>query len=425
MTAPKPWLAPCLRTPVDGTVLVPGSKSLTNRALILAALAEAPSVLSAPLWSRDTALMIAALESLGASVSRDGATWKITPSSFAGTTDVAVDCGLAGTVMRFVPPVAVLSPASIYFDGDAHARNRPMSTIIEALRDLGAQIDDDARGSLPLTVRGHGRLKGGVVEIDASASSQFVSALLLAGPRYDAGIDIRHTGDQVPSMPHITMTIQQLRLRGVEVDDSHPNRWVVSAGPIGGLDQVIEPDLSNAGPFIAGALVTGGTVRIRNWPAHTDQAGDRWREIAACFGADVHTDGADLVFTAGGSLPGVQLDLHEVGELTPVIAAVCALADGPSTLTGIAHLRGHETDRLAALATQFNALGGNVVELDDGLTITPSPLRGGIFATYDDHRMAHAAVVLGLRVPDLFVENVATTVKTYPNFAPVWERFFR
>ncbi len=422
MTAPLPWLAPYRDTPLDGDLLIPGSKSLTNRVLILSALADGPSVLTRPLGSRDTTLMVAALTALGASVERNGIEWTVTPSDFAGREPAAVDCGLAGTVMRFVPPIATLSSAHVDFDGDEHARVRPMSTIIEALRTLGADIEDGGSGSLPFTVIGSGGLDGGIVEIDASASSQFVSALLLAGARYDKGVDIRHVGASVPSMPHIEMTIAQLRHRSVIVDDSEPDRWVVSPGPIAALDTEIEPDLSNAGVFIAAALVTGGRVRIRNWPAVTDQAGDDWRSIAVAFGATVEESDGDLVFTAGPSLPGVDLDLHDVGELTPVIAAIAALADSPSRLTGIAHLRGHETDRLAALATEINKLGGDVTELDDGLAINPRPLTGGLFSTYDDHRMAHTAVVLGLRTKDLLVENVVTTVKTYPNFAPVWER---
>lgn len=422
MTAPLPWPAPYRDTPLDGDLLIPGSKSLTNRVLILSALADGPSVITRPLGSRDTTLMIGALTALGASVDRDGVTWTVTPSHWTGLGPAHVDCGLAGTVMRFVPPVAVLAGTDISFDGDEHARTRPMSAIIGALRALGAEISDQDRGSLPFTVHGAGGLKGGAVEIDASASSQFVSALLLAGARYDEGIDIRHTGRPVPSMPHIEMTIRQLRLRGVQVDDSQPNRWIVSPGPIAALDTEVEPDLSNAGVFIAAALVTRGRVRIRNWPASTDQAGNRWIEIATRFGATVEAVAGDMVFTSGSSLPGIDLDLHDEGELTPVIAAICALADDPSRLTGIAHLRGHETDRLAALAAEITELGGDVTELEDGLAIDPRPLHGGIFSTYDDHRMAHAAVVLGLRTKNLLVENVVTTVKTYPNFAPVWER---
>ena len=422
MNAPLPWLAPYRATPIDGEVLVPGSKSQTNRALILAALGDGTSVLTRPLRSRDTLLMAEALTSLGATIERDGMVWTITPSALDLTGPASVDCGLAGTVMRFVPTVAALTNADVTFDGDEHARVRPMSTTISTLRDLGVDIDDEGRGSLPFVVHGAGQVDGGALEIDASSSSQFVSALLLTGARFDKGLDLRHVGASLPSMPHIEMTVNELRKRAVEVDDSEPQRWTVSPGPIAALDDEIEPDLSNAGVFIAGALVTGGSIRIRNWPEQTDQAGDAWRMIVTAFGASVERDGADLVFIAGPTLTGVELDLHDVGELTPVVAAMAALADGPSRLTGVAHLRGHETDRLAALVAEINRLGGDAEELEDGIAVRPRPLHAATFRTYDDHRMAHAAVVLGLRVEGLMVENVVTTIKTYPNFAPVWER---
>jgi 3-phosphoshikimate 1-carboxyvinyltransferase len=422
MNAPLPWLAPHRDAPFVGDVLVPGSKSLTNRVLILAALGDGPSVITRPLGSRDTTLMSAALTALGATIDRDGVVWTVTPASLDLTEPVNIDTGLAGTVMRFVPAVAALTSAAVTFDGDEHARKRPMSTTIVALRQLGVTVDDEGRGSLPFVVHGSGRVAGGPIEVDASASSQFVSALLLVGARFEKGLDLRHVGSALPSMPHIDMTVAELRRRGVRIDTDEPDRWLVHPGPISALDVEIEPDLSNAGVFIAAALVTGGSVRIRNWPQSTDQAGDAWRDIVPAFGGTVEQDGADLVFAAGPTLTGVDLDLHDVGELTPVIAAIAALAEGPSRLTGVAHLRGHETDRLKALVTEINRLGGDADELEDGIAIRPRPLHGETFRTYDDHRMAHAAVVLGLRVPDLFVENVVTTVKTYPNFAPVWER---
>ena len=417
------WAAPYRPAPLDAVVALPGSKSLTNRALVLSALGDGPSLLSRPLRARDTVLMSQGLRALGVGVEEQGADWRITPAALRGP--AAIDCGLAGTVMRFLPPVAALADGCAHFDGDPRARERPMATVLEALRALGVDIRDGGRGALPFDVVGTGAVPGGVVEVDASASSQFVSALLLAGARYRDGIDVRHTGKPVPSMPHIEMTVTQLRLRGVEVDDSDANRWVVSPGPVTALDQEIEPDLSNAGPFLAAALVTGGRVRVRDWPPHTDQAGDRWRDVLSAMGADVRRDGSDLVVTAGPAIGGVSLDLHDVGELTPVVAALAALADSASVLSGIAHLRGHETDRLAAIAAELGALGSDVTVTADGLTIRPAPLHAGLFHTYADHRMAHAGTVLALAVPHLEVEDVDTTAKTFPGFVAAWERFCR
>ncbi|WP_262852349.1 3-phosphoshikimate 1-carboxyvinyltransferase [Mumia quercus] len=417
------WAAPFRTDPVDATVALPGSKSQTNRALVLSALADGSSRLSRPLDSRDTRLMADALRTLGATVTTDGDVWTVEALSGTSLGETTVDVGLAGTVMRFVPPVAALVDGAVTFDGDERARERPMATTLSSLRALGVRIEDDGRDTMPFTVVGAGHVAGGPVTIDASASSQFLSALLLAGARYDEGIDVHHEGPPVPSMPHVAMTLTELRRRGVQVDDSVPGRWTVAPGPVAAYDSAIEPDLSNAGAFVAGALVTGGRVRVRHWPRTTDQAGDRWREIASAFGAEVAFDGDDLVVTAPGRLRGVTLDLRDEGELTPVVAAVAALASAPSRLTGIAHLRGHETDRLAALATEITRMGGEVEQLDDGLAITPRPLHAAALETYADHRMAHAAAVLGLAVKDTLVHDVETTAKTYPGFAQVWERF--
>ncbi|MDO9377811.1 MAG: 3-phosphoshikimate 1-carboxyvinyltransferase [Nocardioidaceae bacterium] len=421
------WPAPHHPGPVDATVALPGSKSLTNRALLLAAIAEGPSVLTRPLRSRDSELMAAAVRALGGAVDDVAGedAWRVTPLPTSGpTVDVAVDCGLAGTVMRFVPPVAALVRGDVRLDGDERARERPMGTVLGALRALGVQVDDDGRDALPFTVRGTGSVRGGVVTIDASESSQFVSALLLAGARYDEGVDLRHDGKPVPSMPHVEMTLTELRRRGVEVDDSEPNRWVVRPGPVSALDTPVEPDLSNAGAFVAAALVTGGTVRVQGWPERTDQAGDRWRELAGLFGADVEVVDGTLTVSASGRPHGIDVDLHDEGELTPVVAAVCAVADGPSRLRGVAHLRGHETDRLAALVTEITRLGGEARELDDGIEIRPRALHGAELLTYADHRMAHAAAVLGLAVPDVLVHDVETTAKTFPGFADYWTKAF-
>ncbi|HET7533221.1 MAG TPA: 3-phosphoshikimate 1-carboxyvinyltransferase [Nocardioidaceae bacterium] len=421
-TAPvtDPWPAPRATGPVHATVSLPGSKSLTNRALVLAALSDGPSVVRRALRSRDTELMARALTSLGAAVDTTGDDWLVTPGPFKGP--AAVDCGLAGTVMRFVPPVAALARGNVVFDGDPHARTRPMGGVIDALRQLGVLVEDEGRGALPFTVAGSGRVPGGSVTIDASASSQFVSALLLAGARYDHGVDVRHEGGPVPSLPHIDMTVQQLRLHSVEVDDADPDHWRVLPGSVRAVDVDIEPDLSNAAPFVAAALVSGGEVTVHDWPRSTTQAGDALRGILASMGADVELTDHGLTVRGTGAVNGVDLDLHDIGELTPAVAALCLLADSPSRLRGIAHIRGHETDRLSALAREFTALGGDVTETADGLSIRPAPLHGGVFKTYADHRMAHAAVIIGLAVDDLLVEDVATTSKTFPGFVDAWTR---
>ena len=417
------WSAPRARQPLDATVRLPGSKSLTNRALILAAIADGPSTLVRPLLARDSWLMADALRALGTAIDTVEDGWRVTPGALHGP--AAVDCGLAGTLMRFLPPVAALADGPVDFDGDLRARERPMQAMVGALRKLGVEIDDDGRGTLPFRLVGAGGVDGGAVTIDASASSQYVSGLLLAAGRYRDGIDLRHDGKPVPSQPHIDMTIRQLRARGVEVDDAEPNRWRVAPGPIEALDIVIEPDLSNAAPFLAAALVTRGRVRVRDWPDDTDQAGAAVPSLLSQMGGEVVRDGTDLVVSGTGAIEGITADLHDVGELTPVVTALCALAEGPSQLSGIAHLRGHETDRLAALSQEINGLGGDVTPLEDSLRIVPKPLRGGIFASHADHRMAHAGAVLGLATDGVCVDDIEATAKTYPGFADAWEQLVR
>lgn len=420
---PDLWNAPNRTNPLDARVRIPGSKSLTNRWLILAALSDGECRINHPLQARDTLLMAQALTSLGSSVEIQDDAFVVKPGR--SSESVEVDCGLAGTVMRFVPPVAALNSGSVRFDGDPHARVRPMKQIISALRDLNIEINDDGRGTLPFTVAGKGFVSGGSVTIDASDSSQFVSALLLAGCRYDDGVTVVHSGSALPSMPHIEMSVEVLREVGIQVDvdikESTNASWKVHPGTPKSFTVTVEPDLSNAGPFLAAALVCGGSVAIPDWPSHTTQAGDALVALLPKLGAVVTRNGSDLVVTGGSKITGIDVDLHDVGELTPVIAALCALANGPSTLRGIAHLRGHETDRLAALATEINKLGGNVSETPDGLHIEPATLHGGQFATYSDHRMAMAGAVLGLAVPGVVIEDIATTGKTLPNFAGMWQ----
>ena len=411
------WTAPVAQGPIQWTQPIPGSKSITNRAFILAALADSPSLLHNPLTSRDTDLMAQALRSLGVGVEAEGDDIRITPGELSGG---FIDCGLAGTVMRFIPPVAALASGPVEIDGDEQARVRPMATMSQALRELGVEVSAD---TLPMTVTSTGVPTGGELTIDASGSSQFVSGLLLSAPRYEQGITVRHEGGTLPSMPHIDMTVAMLRQAGVEVEEGE-NWWKVHPGTIQGGTWKIEPDLSNATPFLAAALVTGGVLTVNDWPATTTQPGDAFRQIIMDMGATAEQtpEYFRAVGNPEGKLKGIELDMSQIGELTPTVAALAALADTPSRLTGIAHLRGHETDRLKALATEINNLGGDVTELEDGLEINPAPLHGGLWKSYADHRMATAGAIIGLRVEGVEVDDIETTAKTLPGFAQMWEK---
>ncbi|MFF4418498.1 3-phosphoshikimate 1-carboxyvinyltransferase [Streptosporangium sp. NPDC001559] len=422
MSAPL-WPAPTATSPVHATVSLPGSKSVTNRALLLATLAEGPGTVRRALRSRDSDLMAQALRALGATMTPSGESasssdWAVTPGPVVGGAHIEV--GLAGTVMRFVPPVAALADGEVSFDGDPHARKRPMGVILDALRALGAQVRGDA---LPFTVRGP--LSGGEVTLDASGSSQFLSGLLLTGARFDKGVTVRHQGPPIPSQPHILMTVSMLREYGVRVDDSEPDVWRVEPGPITARDFTVEPDLSNAAPFLAAAMITGGSVTVPDWPTNTTQPGDQLRSLLADMGASVEHTPLGLTVTGTGSVHGIEADLRDVAELTPTIAALAALADSPSRIGGVAHIRGHETDRLAALVAEINGLGGDANETADGLEIRPRPLRGGVFHSYADHRMATAGAVIGLAVSGVEVEDIATTGKTLPEFASMWADMLR
>ncbi|MFY2788191.1 3-phosphoshikimate 1-carboxyvinyltransferase [Rhodococcus sp. KRD162] len=416
------WTAPAAVAPVDATVTLPGSKSITNRALIIASLASGPSRITGALRSRDTDLMIDALSTLGIEITAapdDRTALTVTPAPLRGG---AVECGLAGTVMRFVPPLAALAVGEVSFDGDEQARSRPLDTILDALRAVGAEIEGSA---LPFTMHSTGSLRGGPVEIDASGSSQFVSGLMLSATAFDEGIEIHHVGKPVPSMPHIDMTVEMLRRAGVRVETPESggdaNTWRVHPGPVAPTEWSIEPDLSNATPFLAAAVATKGVVRVPNWPQSTTQPGDAIREILAQMGARVDLSAGILTVEGPDTLHGIDFDLHDVGELTPTVAALATLAQGPSILRGIAHLRGHETDRLAALTTEITRLGGRAIETEDGIRIEPAALHGGCWHSYADHRMATAGAIVGLRVPGVEVDDIGTTAKTLPGFEKLWD----
>jgi 3-phosphoshikimate 1-carboxyvinyltransferase len=418
VSALRQWAAPEAPAPITATVVLPGSKSETNRALVLAALSSGPSVITGGLEARDTQLMRNALRTLGVDIVEGDGEWQVTPPK-AFTAGGAIDCGLAGTVMRFVPPIAALADGTVRFDGDKQAYARPMAPLLGALKRLGARVDGNGY-SLPFNLTGNPRLPGGDIILDASESSQFLSGLLLAGARYTDGVDIQHIGDEIPSRPHVQMTLAMLRARGVEIDDTKHHRWVVSPGTIRPVDVRIEPDLSNAAPFLAAAAITGGTVTVANWPSTTIQPGDAIREILEHFGAQVTLKGSNLRVHGTDHIHGIDLDLSDAAELTPVVAAVAALADDTSHLRGIGHIRGHETDRLAALETELDRLGSHVNQTDDGLTIHPRLLGGDLWRTYADHRMAQAGALLGLLVPGIVLDDIGCTGKTMPEFEQLW-----
>ena len=427
------WPAPFRgKKPVDVRVVIPGSKSVTNRALILAAQAEGTSKLRRPLVSRDSELMMGGLKALGLSITEsvqevNGESeliFNVTGGQLKGP--AKIDVGNAGTVMRFLPPLAALATGEIEFDGDPRSHERPLGPVIKALEELGISIEHGGRYALPFKMenKSGGKIRGGEIEIDASASSQFLSALLLIAPSTELGITAKHVGGALPSMPHIEMTVQMLRDFGAEVTvDKSANTWRVAPGKLKAQDLVIEPDLSNAAPFMSIAMVCGGSVTIADWPKVTTQPGDQLREIFSKMGAKIefiqNGNNWDLKIT-GGAIHGIDVDLHDVGELTPAIAALCALADSPSYLKGIGHLRLHETDRLAALRTEFNALGGDFTEEPSALRINPKPLHAGIFHTYEDHRLATSGATIGLVVEGVEVENIATTRKTITDFPGLW-----
>jgi len=430
-TPPAVWLAPRATGPVRAQVRLPGSKSMTNRALVLAALAAGPAEVRHPLRARDTLLMAGALQALGSQVDTAGpGAWPVTPGW--ASQDTRIEVGNAGTVIRFVPPVAALASVAVEFRGDPAASRRPVAGIIAALREIGAVIEDEGRGAIPFTVRGTGTVPGGTVTVDASASSQLVSGLLLAAPRYEKGLEVRHRGPRAPSAPHIAMTVQMLREAGATVETSsagtgspgeagHPDTWFVHPGQLSNQAVSVQPDVVNSAPFLAAALVTGGSVTIPDWPTVTTQPASQILDVFTRLGARAVAGPDGLTVTGTGRIHGITADLADCNEISMVTGALAALADGSSVLTGIGHQRTHETDRLAALATEINALGGEVTELADGLQIRPRPLHAGRpFATYDDHRLVMAAAVLGLAVPGLAVADPGTVGKTFPEFPAIW-----
>lgn len=409
---------------------------MTNRALVLGALSGSATEIINPLIARDTELMASALRSLGCGIENRPQGWLITPAAAGTVSDhVEVDAGNAGTVLRFLPAVAALSPADVAFRGDPRISQRPVGPLLAALAELGARISDGGADGILFVVHGQGAVRGGAVTLDASSSSQLISGLMLAAPRFETGALIRHEGPPVPSAPHLEMSARMLRACGCEVTtpagkrrsgdgDSVPDEWQVSPGPIAADRIAIEPDLSNAVPFLAAALATGGEVTVADWPTDSMQPAGAIIEVLTAMGARISHSAAGLRVSGSGQISGIRADLSAIGELTPVLTALATLASSPSEFTGVGHVRRHETDRLAALAREIGKLGGDITELADGLRIRPRPLRGDgvVFDSHDDHRLVMAAAVLGLVAGELKVHNAATVGKTFPGFPAYWAR---
>ncbi len=413
------WHAPTINFAINSTLDIPGSKSATNRAFVLAALGNRTSVITNALFARDTNLMLDALEKLGCKILKKSNSVEISPMNKSHN-EISIDVGLAGTVMRFVPPLAALAVGTTHFDGDERARNRPMKTLIESLKSLNVNVIDKNGGKLPFSIISEGEIIGGELEIDASESSQFISALMLVGAKFKNGLTIKHVGKNLPSLPHIQMTIEMLKEVGVQTNQLNQSTWRIKNQVIQSKDWHIEPDLSNAGPFLAAAMVTNGEIKINDWPLHTTQAGNSWIEILSLMGAKIELNQNQLILKSDSKIKGINYNLKDVGELTPVLVAISLFANSKSEFSGISHLRGHETDRLAALVENITAIGGDAKETEDGLIINPKNLHGGIWKSFDDHRMATAGAVIGLRVKDIYVDDIATTSKTLPNFEKMW-----
>ena len=415
------WHAPTINGAINSTLEIPGSKSATNRAFVLAALGNKNSIITNPLFARDTNLMLEALEKLGCNVVKKLNSVEISPMK-KDHSEISIDVGLAGTVMRFVPPLAALSSGTSHFDGDERARNRPMKTLIESLKKLNVKVIDNHQGKLPFSIISDGQITGGEIEIDASESSQFISALMLVGAKFKNGLTIKHVGQNLPSLPHIEMTIEMLKEVGVKTNQINATTWRIDNQNINSKNWVVEPDLSNAGPFLAAAMVTKGEIKINDWPLQTTQAGNSWIEILSLMGANIQLNSKQLILKNDSEIKGINYNLNDVGELTPVLVAISLFANSKSEFTGISHLRGHETDRLAALVENITAIGGDAKETEDGLIINPKQLHGGVWKAFDDHRMATAGAVIGLKVKDIYVDDIATTAKTLPNFEEMWNK---
>ena len=410
-----------LDAPPDAVVRLPGSKSITNRALVCAALASGETTLAGALFADDTEAMTEAVRSLGADVSchPEEALVRVrgTDGTVGASGGTVIDARMSGTTGRFLAPVAALSQHQVTIDGHAQLRARPFGDLVDALRGLGVAVDSPSGGDgLPLRVRGP--LRSGEATVAADRSSQFLSGLMLAGPLVPGGLTLRVDGRAV-SRSYVEMTAAVMRSFGAVVELASDAVRVEGGRYSSPGRFVVEPDASSASYFWAAAAVTGGTVRVDGLGADSIQGDARFAWLLEAMGASVATaDGCTQV--TGGALRGIDVDLCDMSDTAPTLAVVASLADSPTTVEGIGFVRGKESDRIAAVVTELRRCGVHARELADGFAVEPgAALAGARIRTYDDHRVAMAFAVLGLVVPGIRIENPGCVAKTFPGFFAV------
>ncbi|MBO9310050.1 MAG: 3-phosphoshikimate 1-carboxyvinyltransferase [Chloroflexi bacterium] len=417
-----------LKRPIDAVISVPGSKSITNRALVLAALAEGESALENALFSEDSHWCSQALQRLGIPIKAEAEAARFLVQGRGGILPAAhadLFVGNSGTTARFLVAVAALGNGTYRFDGVPRMRQRPIGPLLAALRQLGAQFSfEGAPNAFPLTVHAAG-LQGGAATLEATNSSQYVSALLQVAPYARRDVTIYLTGEVV-SEPYIEMTLRVMAQFGVIADKSDYRNYHVRAGQRYQAQRyVIEPDASNATYFFAAAALVGGRVRVPHLSANSLQGDVRFVDVLEQMGCQVERAATYLEVRSIGQLRGVDVDLNAMSDTAQTLAAIAPFASTPTRIRNIGHIRHKETDRIAALATELRKLGAQVEERADSLTIYPSALRPAEIETYDDHRMAMAFAVTGLALDGVRIKNPACTAKTFPDFFARFEALYR
>jgi 3-phosphoshikimate 1-carboxyvinyltransferase len=407
-----------LAGPVDAVVSPPGSKSLTNRALVCAALAEGGSTLRRALDADDTNAMVDGLRALGIEVEADPPSQTVRVIGCGGRPPATVaiaDAQLSGTTSRFLLPVAALAAGTIRVDGALPLRARPMGPSIEALRSLGVTVTDvGAPGHLPVDVS-DGPVAGGEITVPGDASSQFLSGLLLAAPAMRTGLTVRVEGTLV-SRPYVDMTVAVMSAFGATVDRPDDRTWRVEPQTYAATTYEIEPDASAASYAFAVPAIVGGTVRVDGLGSSSLQGDVAFVELLARMGARVEQTATSTTVHGTGRLQGIEADLSAISDTAQTLAAVAPFADGPTRITGIGFIRRKETDRVRAMVTELRRAGVDAEEEPDGILVRPGPIRPATIETYDDHRMAMAFALLGLGAPGIAIADPGCVAKTYPGY---------